>query len=141
MGTLLEHDGIDDYDIEWLQWFDPQATSDLFYCEGYHHSPVCIVKGNGRHILIACDGEMTIRYNDNVIKDFWDLEENGIKTDLDLSKLDPDNFDDNPWLDAYDVTVNYDEVAGVETYDNLDMVSGTIEEIIEKVKIYLKENK
>jgi hypothetical protein len=80
---------------------------------------------------------MTIRYKDIVIKDFWDLLNNGIKTDADLKKLDRDNYDDEPWFDAYDITKNYDPTIGHESYDNLDMVHDNLDEVISMVKNYL----
>jgi len=125
------------FDIEWLTENEPKQRTDVFYCEGYHHSPVCIITGNERKVLISCDGEMTIRYKDDVIKDFWGLLENGIKTDLELMRLDHDNYDDEPWFAAYDITNNYDEVAGHETYDDLGIIEGNLDEMIKLVKEYL----
>ena len=125
------------FDIEWLTENEPKQRTDVFYCEGYFHTPVCIIKGNTRKVLISCDGEMTIRYKDIVIKDFWDLLNNGIKTDADLKKLDRDNYDDEPWFDAYDITKNYDPTIGHESYDNLDMVHDNLDEVISMVKNYL----
>lgn len=124
-------------DIEWLMENEPDQRTDVFYCEGYFHSPVCIITGNTRKVLISCDGEMTIRYKDIVIKDFWDLLNNGIKTDADLKKLDRDKYDDEPWFDAYDITKNYDPTIGHESYDNLDMVHDNLDEVISMVKNYL----
>ena len=125
------------FDIEWLQENEPEQRTDVFYCEGYHHSPVCIITGNERKVLISCDGEMTIRDEDDVIKDFWGLLDSGIKTDDDLARLDPDNFDDEPWFAAYDITDNYDEVAGHETYDDLGIIEGNLDEMIKLVNEYL----
>jgi len=125
------------FDIEWLTENEPNQRTDVFYCEGYFHTPVCIIKGNTRKVLISCDGEMTIRYKDIVIKDFWDLLNNGIKTDADLKKLDRDNYDDEPWFDAYDITNNYDPTIGHESYDSLDMVHDNLDEVISMVKNYL----
>jgi hypothetical protein len=125
------------FDIEWLTENEPNQRTDVFYCEGYFHTPVCIIKGNTRKVLISCDGEMTIRYKDIVIKDFWDLLNNGIKTDADLKKLDRDNYDDEPWFDAYDITKNYDPTIGHESYDSLDMVHDNLDEVISMVKNYL----
>ena len=116
---------------------EPNQRTDVFYCEGYHHSPVCIITGNERKVLISCDGEMTIRDEDDVIKDFWGLLDSGIKTDDDLARLDPDNFDDEPWFAAYDITDNYDEVAGHETYDDLGIIEGNLDEMIKLVNEYL----
>jgi hypothetical protein len=128
-------------DIEWLTENEPEQRTDLFYCEGYHHSPVCIITGNTRKVLISCDGEMTIRHQhlgqEYVIKDFWDLLDLHITKDIDLNVLDRDKFDDEPWFDAYDITNNYDEVAGHETYDSLDMVHDNLDEVISMVKNYL----
>lgn len=136
---------IEDFDIEWLQWFDEKAKTDLFFCEGYEHSPVCIVSGNGKRVLIACDGEMRIVHkkdgDDFIIRDFWDLQEIGVNTDDDLVKLEDSFIDFSPWLDAYDITKRYAPEDGVESFEHLDMVSGEIDEILEKVKIYLKETK
>jgi hypothetical protein len=85
---------------------------------------------------------MTIRHGDDVIKDFWGLLENGIKTDFDLGRLDPDNFDDEPWFAAYDITNNYDEVAGHETYDDIGIIEGNLDEMIKLVEEYItRENK
>lgn len=130
-----------EFDIEWLTENEPEQRTDMFYCEGYHHSPVCIITGNERKVLISCDGEMTIRYKINdqehILKDFWDLLDNGIARDIDLNKLDPDNFDDSPWFAAYDITNNYDEVAGYETYDDLGIVEGNLDEMIKLVKEYI----
>jgi hypothetical protein len=125
------------FNIEWFTENEPEQRTDVFYCEGYHHTPVCIISGNTRKVLISCDGEMTIRYKDIVIKDFWDLLNNGIKTDADLKKLDRDNYDDEPWFDAYDITKNYDPTIGHESYDNLDMVHDNLDEVISMVKNYL----
>jgi hypothetical protein len=76
-------------DIEWLTENEPEQRTDLFYCEGYHHSPVCIITGNTRKVLISCDGEMTIRHQhlgqEYVIKDFWDLLDLNITKDIDLN--------------------------------------------------------
>jgi hypothetical protein len=125
------------FDIEWLQKSEPKQRQDVFYCEGYHHSPVCIITGNEKKVLISCDGEMTIRNEDDVIKDFWDLLDSGVKTDADLARLDPDNFDDEPWFAAYDITKNYDETAGHETYDDLGIIEGNLDEMIKLVKEYI----
>ena len=126
-----------EFDIEWFTENEPKQRRDVFYCEGYHHSPVCIITGNERKVLISCDGEMTIRDEDDVIKDFWGLLDSGIKTDDDLARLDPDNFDDEPWFAAYDITNNYDEVAGHETYDDLGIIEGNLDEMIKLVKEYI----
>jgi hypothetical protein len=141
MGSLLEDKDIEGYDIEWLQWFNPEAKSDVFYCEGYEHSPVCVVSGNGRRILISCDGELRITIDDEIIiQDHWDLIEHGFKTDADIPKLyEVGQVDWNCWLDAYDITSDYDPVAGQETYDHLDMISDNLDEIFDQVKAYLKE--
>jgi hypothetical protein len=132
-----------EFNIEWLADNEPLQRTDLFYCEGYHHSPVCIITGHYRKVLISCDGEMTIRYEANgqehVIKDFWDLLENDIKTDDDLKKLDRDNFDDEPWFAAYDITNNYDEVAGHETYDDIGIIHDNLDEMINMVEYYIKK--
>jgi hypothetical protein len=125
------------FDIEWLTENEPKQRTDVFYCEGYHHSPVCFITGNKRKVLISCDGEMTIRYKHSVLKDFWGLLGNGIKTDADLKKLDHDNYDDEPWFAAYDITNNYDEVAGHETYDDLGIIEGNLDEMIKLVKEYI----
>jgi hypothetical protein len=125
------------FDIEWLTENEPDQRTDVFYCEGYHHSPVCFITGNKRKVLISCDGEMTIRHEGDVIKDFWGLLDNGIKTDIDLTKLDRDNYDDEPWFAAYDITDNYDEVAGHETYDDLGIITGNLDQMIELVKEYI----
>lgn len=134
------------FDIEWLMDNEPEQRTDLFYCEGYHHSPVCIITGNERKVLISCDGEMTIRHlhlgEEYVIKDFWDLLDLHINKDIDLNALDPDNFDDTPWFAAYDITNNYDEVAGHETYDDLGIIDDNLDKMIELVNEYLtKQNK
>jgi hypothetical protein len=126
-----------EFNIEWFTENEPKQRTDMFYCEGYHHTPVCIITGNERKVLISCDGEMTIRYKDIVMKDFWDLLNNGIKTDADLKKLNPDNFDDTPWFAAYDITNNYDEVAGHETYDDLGIIDDNLDKMIELVKEYI----
>ena len=132
-----------EFDIEWLTENEPDQRTDLFYCEGYHHSPVCFITGNDRKVLISCDGEMTIRYEINGqehnLKDFWDLLDNGIKTDADLMKLNRDNYDDEPWFAAYDITNNYDEVAGYETYDDIGIIEGDLDKMIELVKEYIEK--
>ena len=132
-----------EFDIEWLQDNEPEQRTDIFYCEGYHHSPVCIITGNERKVLISCDGEMTIRYtipglDEEVIKDFWDLIENDIKTDNDIWKLENNaTYDDEPWFAAYDITNSYDEVAGHETYDDIGIIEGNLDKMIELVKEYI----
>ena len=126
-----------EFDIEWFTENEPKQRTDVFYCEGYHHSPVCIITGNERKVLISCDGEMTIRHEDDVIKDFWGLLDIGIKTDVELGRLDPDNFDDEPWFAAYDITNSYDEVAGHETYDDIGIIEGNLDKMIELVKEYI----
>ena len=134
-------------DIEWLMWYDADAKSDVFYCDGSGHSPVCIVRSNGKQILIAVDGEMKIVTNhpdtneEYIIEDHWDLLEIGIKKDSDLKKLDDSEIEMSPWFDAYDISINYDPSNGVEVYAHLDMVSENIDEVMEKVKVYLKETK
>lgn len=134
------------YDIEWLQWFDEKAKTDIFYCEGYEHSPVCIIKGNNRQVLVSCDGEMNALFIDNDgeehrITDYWGLVNAGIKTDFDLEKLkDKIEWDMTPWFNAYDITEDYQEDLGPDNSGvNLEMVSGTIDEILQKVEGYMKE--
>ena len=91
-------------DIEWLMWYDADAKSDVFYCDGSGHSPVCIVRSDGKQILIAVDGEMKIVTNhpdtneEYIIEDHWDLLEIGIKKDSDLKKLDDSEIEMSPWL-------------------------------------------
>lgn len=129
------------FNIEWLTENEPEQRTDMFYCEGYHHSPVCIITGNEKKVLISCDGEMTIRHQhlgqEYVIKDFWDLLDLHISKDIDLNALDPDKFDDTPWFAAYDITDNYDEVAGHETYDDLGIIESNLDEMIKLVNKYL----
>lgn len=138
---------IKNIDIEWLAWEDENQRSDVFYCDGYNHTPICIVKGNGKKVLISCDGEMRAHFIDSdgeehLITDSWDLEDAGIKTDSDLKRYeDKLEWIDNPWLDAYDITEEYSPENGVESLVHLDMVSGTIDEIMEKVKTYISEEK
>jgi hypothetical protein len=130
-----------EFDIEWLTENEPEQRTDLFYCEGYHHTPVCIITGNERKVLISCDGEMRIRYDyggeEYIITDFWDLLEHDIKRDIDLNRLDCDKYDDSPWFAAYDITNNYDEVAGHETYDDLSIIESNLDEMIKLVKEYI----
>ena len=133
------------FDIEWLQGSDKEQRLDVFYCEGYGHSPVCIVKGNTVKVLISCDGEMkAVLTKDNgdevYVTDFWDLVHNDIKTDKLLMESNKNiEWDLNPWFDAYDITSNYDPDIGHESYDNLDIVEGNLDDIIEKVKLYIIE--
>lgn len=138
------------FDIEWLNWYNPEAKSDVFYCDGYGHSPVCVIKatdentGKDTHILISVDGEMRLDYLDPItgdihnIRDSWDLAEIGITKDSDLIKLDGVNWDMNPWFDAYDITADYASEDGMESLIHLDMVSGDLDEIIGRVMEYLK---
>ena len=37
------------FDIEWLTENEPNQRTDVFYCEGYFHTPVCIIKGNTKN--------------------------------------------------------------------------------------------
>jgi hypothetical protein len=133
-------------DIEWLAYVSENQRSDVFYCDGYNHSPVCIVKGKYKKVLISCDGEMRAKFIDSdgeehTITDFWELEEAGIKTDSDLSKYeDKLEWIENPWLDAYDITDGYHPENGSESMDHLDMVSGDLDEILNKVKNYIESN-
>jgi hypothetical protein len=133
------------FDIEWLQGSDKDQRLDVFYCEGYDHSPVCIVKGNTVEVLISCDGEMkAVLTKDNgdevYITDFWGLLHNDIKTDKALMEINNKiEWHLNPWFDAYDITSNYDPDIGHESYDNLDIVEGNLDDIIEKVKLYIIE--
>lgn len=133
-------------DIEWLVHEEKNQRSDVFYCEGYNHTPVCVVKGENRHILISCDGEMDARFIDSdgeehKLTDFWDLLDVGIRSDEDLKKYeDKLEWIDNPWFDAYDITVEYEPDLGSDGMGiHLDMVSATLDEILEKVKNYLNE--
>ena len=133
------------FDIEWLQKDEPEQRTDLFYCEGYQHSPVCIITGGSRKVLISCDGEMRIKYKYGgetfTLTDYWDLLEHDIKRDIDLNKLDYDNYIDNPWFAAYDITNNYDEDAGWETYEDIGFVHDNLDEMILRVKYYITEGK
>lgn len=133
-------------DIEWLVHEELHQRSDVFYSDGYNHNPVCVVKGENRQVLIACDGEMDVRFIDSdgeehKITDFWGLLDVGIKSDEDLKKYeDKLNWIDNPWFDAYDITDDYQAELGPDNSGiHLDMVSGTLDEILEKVKNYINE--
>lgn len=133
-------------DIEWLVHEELHQRSDVFYCDGYNHTPVCVVKGENRKVLISCDGEMDVRFIDedgeeHKITDFWGLLDVGIKSDADLQKYeDKLNWIDNPWFDAYDITDDYQPELGPDNSGiHLDMVSGSIDEILEKVKNYINE--
>lgn len=138
------------FDIEWLEWYNPEAKADVFYCDGYGHNPVCVIKatdedtGKDTHILISVDGEMRLDYLDPItgdihnVRDFWDLAEIGITKDSDLVKLDGMEWDMNPWFDAYDITAKYTPEDGIESLIHLDMVSGDLDEIIGRVIEYLK---
>lgn len=134
-----------EFDIEWLQHDEPDQRQDIFYCEGYEHSPVCIIKGNGKQVLISCDGEMRIIHkingDDYIITDYWDLIEAGIKTDEDVYKvLEDADWDCNPWFDAYDISMNYQPELGPDNMGiHLDMVSGDLDEIIGLVKRYIEK--
>lgn len=133
-----------EFDIEWLQENNKKQRMDIFYCEGYHHSPVCIIEGNDKKVLISCDGEMKAIFTDNdgdevYITDFWDLIELGIKTDSDYLKVeDRIEWDFNPWFAAYDITENYDPTLGNDTYHYLEIVEGNLDDTIEKVKKYIE---
>lgn len=135
-----------EYDIEWLAHEDKNQRTDVFYCDGYHHTPVCIVKNKYRKVLIACDGEMRAKFIDSdgeehTITDCWELEAAGIKTDSDLQKHeDKIEWIDNPWFDAYDITFGYEPENGTESFIHLDMVCGDLDEILEIVKGYIKVN-
>lgn len=141
------------FDIEWLDWYNPEAKSDVFYCDGYDHHPVCVVKatdedtGEDTHILISVDGEMRLDYLDPItrethyIRNSADLAEIGITKDSDLVKLDGIDWGMSPWFDAYDITVDYAPKDGIESLIHLDMVSGDLDEIIQKVVVYLKTEK
>lgn len=104
---------ITEFDIEWLLSYDENQNDAIFYCEGYEHSPICVISGNDRKVLIVCNGEMKIVYELNneefIIQDFWDLMRAGINTDEDLEKLDEYERDCNPWFEAYDITEIYKE--------------------------------
>lgn len=133
------------YDIEWLQDVVPNQMSDFFYCEGYGHSPVCYITGNGRKILISCDGEMKLYYRPKegeeiVITDFWDMiYEAKIKTDKDYNdNIEKFEWDYNPWFTAYDITHNYDPTLGEDTYDHLDYVEGNLQDIVDQVVKYIE---
>jgi hypothetical protein len=132
------------YDVEWLQDVLPNQMSDFFYCEGYGHSPVCHITGNGKKVLISCDGEMKLRYNDrtgkeHIITELWDFMDLGIETDKDYNNnLARFEWDYNPWFTAYDVTHNYDPTLGEDTYDHLDFVEGNLLDIIDQVVKYIE---
>lgn len=133
-------------DIEWLVYFDPKQTRDVFYCDGSYNVPICVVKGEEKKVLIVCDGEMYGFYNKNTedeyhIRSFWDLEKLGIKTDDDLERLeDKIEWDFNPWFDAYDITNDYQPEIGPDNSGiHLDMVSADIYEILNSVKEYMNE--
>jgi hypothetical protein len=134
-----------EFDIEWLQERSQNQALDIFYCEGYEHSPVCYISGNKRKVLISCDGEMRGIFSDKsgdevIITDFWDLIDAGIETDDDYLELkEKIEWDFNPWFTAYDVTNNYDPDLGHDTFTCLEFVEGDLDEIISKVKDYISK--
>jgi hypothetical protein len=69
------------------------------------------------------------------------LLEHDIKRDIDLNRLDYDNYIDNPWFAAYDITNGYDEDAGWETYEDIGFVHDNLDEMILRVKYYITEGK
>ena len=132
-------------DIEWLQERNPNQSLDIFYCEGYEHSPVCYITGNERKVLISCDGEMKGVFTDEsgdevIIGDFWDLMDAGIDSDdIYLELRHRFEWDFNPWFTAYDITKDYDPDLGHSTYNCLEFVEGTLDEIIDNVNNYIKQ--
>lgn len=144
------------FEIEWLMEYSEGKNAAIFYCESYEHSPICIVKGNDRKVLIACNGEMSIPYQLNneefIIKDFWDLMEAGINSDNDVIKLLEDgsidyDWDYNPWLEAYDITELYEdddinmtkyfEAQSTEDIPSLEITKYELKSIISEVNNYI----
>jgi hypothetical protein len=127
-----------EFDIEWLQERTQNQSLDIFYCEGYEHSPVCYITGNGKKVLISCDGEMKGIFSDEsgdevIITDFWDLIDAGIKTDDDYLELrEKIEWDFNPWFTAYDITNGYDPDLGHEEFNCLEFVEVTLMRLLTK---------
>lgn len=121
--------------FDWHNIYDHKQISDVFYCIGNGHNQVVYMEFNGRRVKISCDGEMSFYYGNTRIRSNFDLEEAGIDSDAVWSQI-RDSVDDGlfPWFDAYE----WNEEK--EYWEHLDMVSGELDEIINRVQVYLAYN-
>lgn len=81
-------------------------TNPEFYCEGYGHTEVAMIRdlSNGNEIHFYCDGEMRINYLDTNARDCSRLSDIGIENDSDLQRVQFNqdyDFVNNPWFDCY----------------------------------------
>lgn len=122
------------FKFEWVVTYDPLRKSDVFYCDGYNHTPLLYIEYNDQRVMIACDGEMHFEYNEVVVRSADDLPEAGINTDSDwvkaIHELDDGLF---PWFDAYEWDEDYMQ------WEHLNMVNSEYEDIILQAQRYLME--
>jgi hypothetical protein len=122
------------FKFRWVVCYDPLRKSDVFYCDGYHHTPLLYIEFKDETVMIACDGEMHFEYNDVIVRNSEDLFEAGIRTDADWVKAIHELEDCLlPWFDAYEWDEDYKE------WKHLDMVNSEYEDIILQAQRYLME--
>lgn len=120
-----------DFKITYTYGEPKDQKSDIFYCDGYGHNHVAKIEYKNKAINIFCDGEMRFIHNGITVRNNSQLEKAGIFNDSDIDKIDPNQWINNPWFDAY-LEDEYD--------DHLDMVEGDIEESIKRAMEWLYAN-
>jgi hypothetical protein len=123
------------FKFNWIVSYDPLRKSDVFYCEGYNHTPLLYIEYMDKRVMISCDGEMHFEYNDVIVRHCEDLVEAGIHTDAHWTKAIHEIEDGLfPWFDAYE----WDEDS--QEWQHLDMVNSEYEDIILQVQKYMMNN-
>lgn len=123
-----------EYKIEFTYELPGLQRSDIFYADGSTHNHVAKVSFKDKTIHIYCDGEMDFTHNEVRVRNSSQLDDAGIYTDLDVKKIDQDQWMNNPWFDAY-----LEENGEIEHLD-VGMLSGDIYEIILSSMEWLGEN-
>ena len=108
--------------------FTEDTSSPEFYCLGQVSNLVMIVSNvdlKDKFIAIYCDGDMLLEYNGETIRDCYELVDNGITNDSDLSDI----FDGsepgsqvimNPWFDLYDQDGQHLDVVSHDIYQAME---------------------
>jgi hypothetical protein len=114
--------------------FTEDTSSPEFYCQGQTSNLVMTVSNvdlKDKFIAIYCDGDMLLEYNGETIRDCYELVDNGITNDSDLSDIFNESEPGsqvimNPWFDLYD-----------QDGEHLDMIFHDIYLAMEEAKTIL----
>ena len=104
------------------------TSSPEFYCKGQVSNLVMTVSNvdlKDKHIDIYCDGDMTLEYNGETIRNCYELVSSGIDNDSDLSDIFNESEPGsqvimNPWFDLYDQDGQHLDLVSYDIYQSME---------------------